>query len=81
MILFSLFANNVRCFDRIGKLWDREEPIDPKNENLAASSLDKHDKIIRRNLGMNDEERPMSSFNLNVLTGGRALVQVNQKNE
>src|SRR5262249_10009056 len=44
-----------RGVERIGKLWDGEEPVDPKSENLAASSLDKHDEIIRRNLGMNDE--------------------------
>src|SRR5262249_33714294 len=46
-----------RGFERIGKLWDGEEPVDPKAESLAASSLDKHDEIIRRNLGMNDEEQ------------------------
>ena len=47
-----------RGFERIGKLWDGEKPVDPKSENLAASSLDKHDEIIRRNLGMdNDEEQ------------------------
>jgi len=46
-----------RGFERIGKLWDGEEPVDPKCESLAASSLDKHDEIIRRNLGMSDEEQ------------------------
>ena len=45
-----------RGFERIGKLWDAEEPVDPKRENLAASSLDRHDGIIRRNLGMNDDQ-------------------------
>ena len=45
-----------RGLERIGKLWDGEEPVDPKRESLAASSLEKHDEIIRRNLGMNDEE-------------------------
>ena len=40
-----------RGLERIGKLWDAEQPIDPKRENLAASSLDKHDEIVRRNLG------------------------------
>jgi len=50
-------AMGKRGFERIGKLWDGEEPVDPKWESLAASSLDKHDEIIRRNLGMNDEEQ------------------------
>jgi hypothetical protein len=51
-------AIGKRGFERIGKLWDAEEPVDPKYESLAASSLDKHDEIIRRNLGMdNDEEQ------------------------
>jgi len=50
-------AIGKRGFERIGKLWDGEGPVDPKYESLAASSLDKHDEIIRRNLGMNDEEQ------------------------
>jgi hypothetical protein len=51
-------AMGKRGFERIGKLWDGEEPVDPKCESLAASSLDKHDETIRRNLGMdNDEEQ------------------------
>jgi len=46
--------------ERIEKLWDAEEAVDPKRENLAASSLDKHDEIIRRNLGIDDEEERAS---------------------
>jgi AcrR family transcriptional regulator len=65
-----------RGFERIERLWDEREAADCKAESLTAATLDKHDAIIRRNLGMNDEERPMSSLNLNVLCGGRAIVQI-----
>ena len=68
-----------RGFERIERLWDEQEAADCKTESLTAATLDKHDAIIRRNLGMNDEERPMSSLNLSVLSGGRALVQIAPK--
>ncbi len=67
-----------RGFERIERLWDEQEAADCKTESLTAATLDKHDAIIRRNLGMNNEERPMSSLNLSVLSGGRALVQIAQ---
>jgi len=70
-----------RGFERIERLWDEREAANCKAESLTAATLDKHDAIIRRNLGMNDEKRPTSALNLNVLSGGRALVQVNQKNQ
>jgi DNA-binding transcriptional regulator YhcF (GntR family) len=69
-------AMGKRGFERIERLWDEKEPVDPKQESFAAATLDRHDDIVRRNLGMNDEERPMSPLNLNVLCGGRAIVQV-----
>src|SRR4029077_8840778 len=50
-------------------------------ESLTAATLDKHDAIIRRNLGTNETATDSSSLNLHVLTGGRAVAQVNQKNE
>lgn len=65
-----------RGFQRIEKLWDENAVPEARAENLAAATLDKQDAIIRRNLGMNDEERPMSSLNLSVLSGGRAIVQI-----
>jgi hypothetical protein len=69
-------AMGKRGFERIERLWDEKEPVDPKQESFAAATLNRHDDIVRRNLGMNDEERPMSSLNLNVLCGGRAIVQI-----
>ncbi len=73
-------AMGKRGFERIGKLWDTEEPIDPKQESLTASSLDKHDEIIRRNLGMNDGE-PRSSGVLSPLSvfSGQTVIAVHTK--
>jgi DNA-binding transcriptional regulator YhcF (GntR family) len=57
-----------RGFERIEKFWDEEEPVDPRQESFAAATLDRHDGIVRRNLGMNDKEMPISPLNLNVLS-------------
>jgi len=43
-----------RGFERIERLWDEQEAADCKAESLTAATLDKHDAIIRRNLGMNE---------------------------
>lgn len=69
-----------RGLERIEKLWDEREAVDSKAENLTAATLDRHDTIIRRNLGMNESPERTSALNLAVLSGGRAIVQVNQKN-
>jgi hypothetical protein len=57
-----------RGVERIEKIWEDHEPSDPRNESFAAASLDRHDTIIRRNLGMSDNDRPMSPLNLSVLS-------------
>ena len=63
-----------RGFRRIEKLWDETEAADSKAESLAAATLDKHDAIIRRNLGMSETSAGSCSLNLHVLTGGRAMI-------
>ena len=70
-----------RGFERIEKRWDEREAADSKAENLTAATLDRHDTIIRRNLGMNESPERPCAVNLSVLSGGRAVVQVNQKKE
>jgi hypothetical protein len=47
-----------RGVERIEKMWDSNEPDNPKFESFAAAALDRHDNIIRRNLGMNDADAP-----------------------
>jgi hypothetical protein len=42
------------------------EPDDPKFESCAAAALDRHDNIIRRNLGMNDADAPDASVAVNI---------------
>ena len=69
-----------RGFERIERLWDEREAVDFKAESLTAATLARH-TIIRRNLGMNQSPERSSALNLAVLSGGRAVVQVNQKNE
>ena len=67
-----------RGFRRIEKLWDETEVADSKEESLAAATLDKHDAIIRRNLGMNETSVGSCSLNLHVLTGGRTIISPQQ---
>src|SRR6516164_4283928 len=69
-----------RGYERIGRLWDEREAVDPKREQFASSALDKHDTMIRRNLGMSDNQPPACNLNLNVLTGrGRILIGIDQQ--
>ena len=67
-----------RGFERIERLWDEKEPVDPRQESFAAATLDRHDGIVRRNLGMNNEERPFSELNLNVL-GGKSIIAIHTR--
>jgi DNA-binding transcriptional regulator YhcF (GntR family) len=67
-----------RGFRRIEKLWDETEVADSKAESLAAATLDKHDAIIRRNLGMNEASAGSCSLNLHVLTGARTIIEAQQ---
>jgi len=62
-----------RGFRRIEKLWDETEVADSRAESLAAATLDKHDAIIRRNLGMNETSAGSCSLNVHVLTGDRTI--------
>jgi len=64
-----------RGVERIEKLWDDNEPNDPRDESFAAASLERHDTIIRRNLGMSEGATP-GTLNLNILAGGRAAIQI-----
>jgi hypothetical protein len=70
-----------RGFRRIEKLWDETEVADSKAESLAAATLDKHDAIIRRNLGMNETSAGSCSLNLHVLTGGRTIISAQQSTD
>jgi len=68
-----------RGFRRIEKLWDENAVREAREESLAAATIDKHDAIIRRNLGMN--ESPGRSCSLNVavlLPGGRTITSPQQ---
>jgi hypothetical protein len=52
------------------------------DEILSRSSqVEKIDTVARRTFGLDSPTAGSGSVNLNVLTGGRAIVQVNQKNE
>jgi hypothetical protein len=67
-----------RGFQRIEKLWDETEVTDSKAESLAAATPDKHDAIIRRNLGMTEMSAGSCSLNLHVLTGARTIIEAQQ---
>ena len=67
-----------RGFRRIEKLWDENEIPQARAESLAAATLDKHDAIIRRNLGMDEAPSGSCSLNLHALTGGRTIISPQQ---
>lgn len=48
-------------------------PLGPKDEMLMATSEDKYDGIIRRNLGMNDSTGLSGALSVRVLTEGAAI--------
>jgi hypothetical protein len=52
------------------------------DEILSRSSqVEKIDTLARRTFGLDNPAAGSGALNLNVLTGGRAIVQINQKNE
>ena len=70
-----------RGFRRIEKLWDENAVPEARAESLAAATLDKHDAIIRRNLGINETPAGSCSLNLHVLTGGRTIISAQQSTD
>jgi len=48
---------------------------------LRSSQVEKIDTVARRTFGLDSPASGSGAVNLNVLSGGRAVVQVNQKNE
>ena len=51
-------------------------------EILSRSvQVEKIDAVVRRTFGLDSPAAGSGAVNLNVLCGGRAVVQVNQKNE
>jgi hypothetical protein len=52
------------------------------DEILSRSSqVEKIDPVVRRTFGLDSPASGSGAVNLNVLSGGRAVVQVNQKND
>ena len=52
------------------------------DEILSRSSqVEKIDTVARRTFGLDNPAAGSGAVNLHVLSGGRALVQINQKNE
>jgi len=48
---------------------------------LRSSQVEKIDTVARRTFGLDSPASGSGAVNLNVLSGGRAVAQVNQKNE
>lgn len=46
-----------------------------------SAQVEKMDTVARRTFGLDSPAPGSGALNLNVLTGGRAVVQINQKNE
>jgi uncharacterized protein YjcR len=55
--------------------------LEPDEILSRSSQVEKIDSVARRTFGLDIPASGSGAVNLNVLTGGRAVVQVNQKNE
>jgi hypothetical protein len=64
--LRKIVQTGRRGVERIEKLWDDNEPDNPKFESFAAAALDRHDNIVRRNLGMNDADAPETNVAVSI---------------
>jgi hypothetical protein len=57
------------------------EPLEADEILSRSSQVEKIDTVARRTFGLDIPASGSGAVNLNVLTCGRAVVQVNQKNE
>ena len=57
------------------------ESLDADEILWRSSQVEKIDTVARRTFGLDTPVSGSGVVNLNVLTGGRTVVQVNQKNE
>jgi hypothetical protein len=62
-------AMGKRGYERIDRMWEENALLRVKDESLAAATLEKHDAVIRRHLGMNETGEGSGTRNLNVLAG------------
>src|SRR5438874_8378885 len=63
------------------KVVDHWESMEADEILSRSSQVEKIDTVARRTFGLDDTASGNGAVNLNVLWGGRAIVQVNQKNE
>jgi hypothetical protein len=57
------------------------ESMDADDILVRSSQVERIDTVARRTFGLDSPATGSGAVNLNVLAGGRAIVQVNQKNE
>ena len=57
------------------------ESLDADQILLRSAQVEKIDIVARRTFGLHNPVAGSGAVNLHVLSGGRAVVQVNQKNE
>ena len=60
---------------------DHLESMEADQILSRSSQVEKIDTVARRTFGLDNPVAGSGALNLNVLCGGRAVVQVNQKNE
>jgi hypothetical protein len=63
------------------KVVDHLETMDADDILLRSSQVERIDTVARRTFGLDNPTAGSGAVNLNVLTGGRAVVQINQKSE
>ena len=63
------------------KVVDHLESMEADEILSRSSQVEKIDTVARRNFGLDNPISGSGAVNLNVLAGGRAVVQVSQKNE
>ena len=70
-----------RMADVTEKVAGHLESMDADSILTRGAQVEKIDTVARRTFGLDIPASGSGSVNLNVLSGGRALVQVNQKKE
>jgi hypothetical protein len=70
-----------RMADVSEKVADRLDSMEPDEILSRSSQVEELDTVARRTFGLDTPISDSGAVQFNVLIGGRAIVQVNQKNE
>jgi len=85
IVIFPLGERGERYRERMADVSEKVaghlECMDADEILLRSAQVEKIDTVAHRTFGLDSPAAGSGALNLNVLTGGRAIVQINQKNE